>query len=190
MKQAPEAYFEGNVEEEYGKRLRLVILCVCVALVTFGLLLWNSLRYGKLEGLTFMLEASPTKAPSPTRPKDIAPTPLPSPLVAFSATGSKVTITGIQRDGEVESVTITNQGGATQDMAGRALCRAPCEGRFLFPHGFLLEPNVSVQVYSGKLRSQALAWGFHWTEENLWGRTHGEALLLDAAGRVVSRYRY
>ena len=190
MDPIPEIDFGEDVDEEgYGKKLGLIVLSLFVALLTFGLLLWNGFRCGKLEGLSFILEASPTKAPSPALPKAIATTP-PSPLVAFSATGSKVTITGIQRSGEVESVTITNQGGATQDMSGWALCRAPCEGRFLFPQGFLLEPNVSVQVFSGKLEGQAPAWGFHWTEESLWARPHEEALLLDTAGRVVSRYSY
>lgn len=82
-----------------------------------------------------------------------------------------------------ELVTIVNRSGDTVDVGGWTLRDTSSRHRFVFPEGTSLRPGEVVEVDSGAV-------GWDPGGSPVWNNDGDMALLLDAAGRVVSRWRY
>ena len=108
----------------------------------------------------------------------------PPPGVAIDPAGSRPDPPG--PDDHVlteELVAIVNRSGDTVDIGGWTLRDTSSRHRFVFPEGTSLRPREVVEVDSG-------AAGWDPGGSPVWNNDGDMALLLDAAGRVVSRWRY
>jgi len=172
------------MEGDSSQRIRLVGVMIFVAAATFGLLVWWSYYTGEAERWPLIEKlaqrpsatAQPTSSPGST---------------GDSFSGSRVFITGLHRTeaGEEVIVILTNQGGASQVLSGWRLCKGE-EDCFSFPEGFLLEPGVSVRIWSGKAKPKEVLLGLHWTEQEMGREPHAWIVLRDASGEIASRFEY
>lgn len=155
---------------------------VFAAVVTFGLLVWWSYQTGETEH--WPLAKRLTQLSSPTVPPTSS-----AESVAYSFSGGRVSITGLRLTEEGEEVILTNQGGASQALSSWRLCKGE-EECFVFPEGFLLEPGVSVRIWSGRTKPSEAFLGLHWTEQTIWKESRASVVLRDASGEIVSRFEY
>jgi micrococcal nuclease len=85
-----------------------------------------------------------------------------------------------------ETVLIRNQGASPVDLAGWTLVSEVGNERFTLPQ-LTLAPGASVEVVSGGSAVNDPPVRLRWTDRNIWNNAGDSALLLDAAGRTVSR---
>ncbi len=173
---------EGWVEGDSAQTIGLVGVMILVAAATFGLLVWWSYHTGDAE--RWPLAERFAKRPSATAQPASS-----SGSMGYSFSGGRVAITGLRRAEAGGEVILTNQGGASQVLSGWYLCKGE-EKCFSFPEGFLLEPGVSVRIWSGRAEPKEALLGFHWTEQEMWSEPHACIVLRDASGEIVSRFEY
>lgn len=85
-----------------------------------------------------------------------------------------------------EVVLIRNHGASPVDLAGWTLVSEVGDERFTFPQ-LTLAPGASVEVVSGGSAVHDPPVRLRWIDRNIWNNAGDSALLLDAAGRTVSR---
>lgn len=85
-----------------------------------------------------------------------------------------------------EVALIRNQGASPVDLTGWTLVSEVGDERFTFPP-LTLAPGASVEVVSGGSAVHDSPVRLRWTDRNIWNNAGDSALLLDAAGRTVSR---
>ena len=126
---------------------------------------------------------SATNAASPARA---------TPTGAPPAAGAALSIKAIVNQGRAEHVVVTNEGSAAQELTGWVI-RSAAGGQVLpFPSGFVLAAGATVNVHSGTgaATQNHPPTDLFATGANVWNNNGDTALLLDAAGRVVSQLSY
>ncbi len=128
-------------------------------------------------------------APAPTAGPA---TPAPAATVQPAASAA-VVVRAVINQGRAEHVVIANVGSVPQDLGGWTLRSASGRQSYTFPAGFVLAPGATVNVHSGAGDPATLNHppsDLFATRANVWSNAGDVAQLLDAAGRLVSEYRY
>ena len=89
-------------------------------------------------------------------------------------------------DLRAESVTIENRSTNGIDVSGWVLISEIGDQRFTFPVGTIIPAGAGIDVVSGP-NATAGAGRLLWTRSHIWNNDGDPAVLLDAAGREVSR---
>lgn len=111
-----------------------------------------------------------------------APTPGNAQKSVGATTGIVIAMLNLAR----EVALIRNQGASPVGLAGWTLVSEVGDERFTFPP-LTLAPGASVEVVSGGAAVHDPPVRLRWTDRNIWNNAGDSALLLDAAGRTVSR---
>ena len=83
-----------------------------------------------------------------------------------------------------EILELRNQGGATVDIGGWALCGSKGDDRCVIPDGTVLQPGAGYQVATGESRPSGH--GFKGGDKPIWNND-GETIYLQAAdGRQIT----
>lgn len=102
---------------------------------------------------------------------------------------SDLRITGIIYDQTDEVVTIENCGGP-QAMAGWRLLSVVGSQTYYFPADCVIQARGCVRIHSGPDAMDAPPFDLFWTRSYIWRNAGDEAILYDADGQQVSRWRY
>lgn len=123
-------------------------------------------------------------------------TPIPTVLVYMPITlrghiggPSDLRITNIVYDQTDEVVTIENRGGP-QAMAGWRLLSVVGSQTYYFPADCVVSALGCVRIHSGPDAIDAPPLDLFWTKSYIWRNAGDEAILYDADGQQVSRWRY
>lgn len=127
-----------------------------------------------------------------------ARTPTAAPLPPATANlNAALVITDLQYAGDDEVVTVTNQGAASQPLAGWRLqsyggspCRLIPEQVFVFPADLTLAAGARVRIHSGPQAVQQPPTDLKWTEDNMWSNSGDRADLVSANGELMTSLAY
>lgn len=147
--------------------------------------------------------ATPTRTntpvpPTPTRTNTpVPPTPTYAPPTPTVPSAPRVVIAAINPSGRDEYVTVTNRGGADQDLSrwtiqsySERTCQPEPNQIFLFPPGYVLAAGTSVRVHSGQGAIDNPPSDLLWTRDYIWNNNGDRGDLRTPDGQVVSSYAY
>jgi hypothetical protein len=124
---------------------------------------------------------TPTRTASPTSSASATPTHTASPTPATCVTGLAVSVTALDKAGEI--VTVSGSG----ELSGWYLVSEAGGQRYTFPTGFRLEG--SVQVRSGVAYFDDTATMLWWRSSSVWNNSSDDdAFLYDCAGTLVTQF--
>jgi endonuclease YncB( thermonuclease family) len=106
------------------------------------------------------------------------------PVAAPTESVSGIVITSV--DLVAEFVTIQNRSRGNIDISGWVLLSERGGQRFIFPQGIVISPGSSIRVVSGPNATTG-ANNLLWTRSHIWNNDGDPVVLLDNAGREISR---
>ena len=123
---------------------------------------------------------------TPIEEKQTIKTPVPdTPIENNQSSGSQnIQISSLNCKGKPEILEIFNQSDSHQNMTMWSIIDDGSKHTFNFPAGYLLGPQMSVQIVSGAMgeNTQSI---IYWKKQNVWNNNGDTATILDSKGNVV-----
>ena len=129
----------------------------------------------------------PTATSTPTGTATETPTPTPT---ATYVAPSGCRIAYLQYEGPDEYVRIRNFGDYPQDMTGWQIHSVIGDQWYMFPPGYLLDPDAWVRVHSGPDAQADPPADLLWTTAYVWNNEGDEARLMNSHGQEVDSWAY
>ena len=125
-----------------------------------------------------------THSPTPVQPEPtIAPTALPTAVVAETCGGASAEIISLDKTSKPEVVTISGSG----DLTGWSLVSVRGQQRYEFPEGFVLNATVEIQSFTPQFGDSSSM--LFWTAGPIWNNSEDDDVdIYDCNGDLVSTF--